>query len=381
MARRKILWLTSWYPNRNDAFDGDFIQRHARAAAIDQDIHVIFVTASDISEMQKEELHRATGLTEQLVYFRQKKGWFASIRKQLTWKKVFQQSIDAYIKTHGRPDAVHVHIPWKAGLMGLWLKRARGIPYLVSEHWGMYDGTAPDDLSRRPPMVQSLLRQIYAEAQAFTAPSRFLLNAIEKAAGKKSGILLPNVVDTSLFFYHPDPYAKFTLVHVSNMAPVKDVAGLLEAFSIFAARHEDVQLIMIGNRDQTYVALAGQLHLLNRKVFFMGEIPYASVAQEMKRVHALVLFSRSETFSCVTAEALCSGLPVLATQAGALPELVNESNGILVPPGNVQALAGAMKELHDTYTRFDRPSIAAAAARQYGYSALSEQFNALYHTF
>ena len=49
MQRKKILWLVSWYPNRNDKFDGDFIQRHARAAAIYHDVHVIFVTDTEMS--------------------------------------------------------------------------------------------------------------------------------------------------------------------------------------------------------------------------------------------------------------------------------------------------------------------------------------------
>ena len=55
MQRKKILWLASWYPNRNDPFDGDFIQRHARAAAIDHDIHVIHVSEAEIENALEEE--------------------------------------------------------------------------------------------------------------------------------------------------------------------------------------------------------------------------------------------------------------------------------------------------------------------------------------
>ena len=69
-ARKKILWLVSWYPNRDDRFDGDFIQRHARAAALVHDIHVIFVKDSPIDSPLEEEWNHATGLTEQLIYFR-----------------------------------------------------------------------------------------------------------------------------------------------------------------------------------------------------------------------------------------------------------------------------------------------------------------------
>ena len=41
--RKNILWLASWYPNKIDGFKGDFIQRHAKAAAIYEDVQVIHV--------------------------------------------------------------------------------------------------------------------------------------------------------------------------------------------------------------------------------------------------------------------------------------------------------------------------------------------------
>src|SRR5688572_22487713 len=123
MQRKKILWLVSWYPNMNDRLDGDFIQRHARAAAIFHDVHVIFVTEAEIDEESKEEINQATGLTEQVVYFRKKTGFFLKLRKYWKWKQLFQKSIEAYIHKKGLPDIVHVHVPWKAGIMALWMKK------------------------------------------------------------------------------------------------------------------------------------------------------------------------------------------------------------------------------------------------------------------
>ena len=81
MQRKKILWLVSWYPNINDRFDGDFIQRHARAAAIFHDVHVLFVKEATINEEVKEEIHQATGLTEQIIYFKKKSGFFQKFMK------------------------------------------------------------------------------------------------------------------------------------------------------------------------------------------------------------------------------------------------------------------------------------------------------------
>ena len=131
MTRKKILWLTSWYPNRNDIFDGDFIQRHARAAAIDHDIHVIYVGIGDIDNPVEEEWNFVTGLTEQLIYFNTPRGVFSKIRKHLVWKKLFEGAIEKYVSKHGIPDLVHIHIPWKAGMMGMWIQNKYGTPFFA----------------------------------------------------------------------------------------------------------------------------------------------------------------------------------------------------------------------------------------------------------
>jgi glycosyltransferase involved in cell wall biosynthesis len=212
--------------------------------------------------------------------------------------------------------------------------------------------------------------------------SKFLDRGIEKFSGRRSDFILPNVVDTSLFFHKPEKYSRFSFIHVSNMVPIKNIPAILEAFGEVVNRKGKgkVQLIMIGNRDQEFVNLAKSMGLLNEDVFFRGEIPYTDVAMEMKRSHALVIFSQSETFSCVTAEALCSGLPVITSDTGALPELVNNHNGILVPVGNTVDLARAMLQMIDNYQNYDLVSIAASASAKYGYSAVSEQFQQLYHS-
>ena len=51
---REILWLPSWYPNKLAPFEGDFIQRHAQAAALYNKIYVIKVVADDRAMITKK---------------------------------------------------------------------------------------------------------------------------------------------------------------------------------------------------------------------------------------------------------------------------------------------------------------------------------------
>jgi glycosyltransferase involved in cell wall biosynthesis len=276
-----------------------------------------------------------------------------------------------------------VQVPWKAGLVALWMKKKYGLPFVLTEHWGIYHPAAPDPFHARPALQQRWMKDIFREAGALFTVSQFLAGSIEKEISRKTDAVLPNVVDTTLFFSKEEKYSRFTFLHVSNMVPVKNVDLLLRAFHEFLQKqpNSDAQLLLVGNRNDEYVKMAEAMGLLNQSVFFRGEVSYGEVAEEMHLSHCFVLPSDSETFSCVTAEALCSGLPVIASEAGALPELVNGSNGVLVPVRNQQALADAMMQVWKDFGKFDRARLAREAAQQYGYSEIAARFRALYGSF
>ncbi|MFL5740751.1 MAG: glycosyltransferase [Flavisolibacter sp.] len=379
MQRKKILWLVSWYPNRNDPFDGDFIQRHAKAACIDHDVHVIFVGSTPLEKEKEEEFRYSTGLTEQLIYFREKKSWIGRITKQWTWGRLFQQAIEKYIQRNGLPHLIHVHVPWKAGLPALWAKRKFRMPFVVTEHWGLYNEAVEDNFWSRPRHEQMLLKKIFGQAAAFISESRFLAEGVKKVSGRNCDALIPNVVDTTLFNPKQEKYSRFSFVHVSNMVPLKNVEGIIDAFQKFYRQgNEDAQLILIGNRNDDHKAVASNLGLLNQAIFFRGEIPYADVAAEMQRCHCFILNSTMENSPCVIGEALCAGLPVIATEVGGVPELVDASNSILIPAGNPEALVTAMSGMRKRYSGFDLAGMAASAAERFGYSAVARQFGELY---
>jgi glycosyltransferase involved in cell wall biosynthesis len=379
MQRKKILWIVSWYPNKNDRLDGDFIQRHARAAAIYQDVHVIFVTDAEIEKPTDEEWNYVTGLTEQIIYFKRKKGFAARLRKQLTWRSTFQQAVKNYIQENGLPDCVHVHIPWKAGLIALWMKKKYGKEFIVTEHWGMYNGVVEGNFYKKSKLFQALVKKIFLEAKIFVSVSAFLGRSVEEISGKKIDIIMPNVVDTSLFFFTEKKYSRFTFIHVSNMVPLKNVKPILDAFQkTLNATKKNVQLILIGNRNNEYVSYAEQLKLLNSSVFFKGEIPYTEVAQEMQRSHCLVLNSIMENSPCVIGEALCCGLPVIATKVGGIPELVSSTNSMIVPANDSDALAIAMIQMTEKYQAYQHKKIADEAGKKFGYSTIAQSFYDLY---
>jgi glycosyltransferase involved in cell wall biosynthesis len=166
------------------------------------------------------------------------------------------------------------------------------------------------------------------------------------------------------------------------MVALKNVDGILNAFhKLIANGVENVRLILIGNRNNLYVKQAEELGLLNKTVFFKGEISYRDVAEEMQQANCLIQNSLIENAPCVISEALCCGLPIITTMVGGIPEMVDVSNSISVPVKDDDALAIAMQKMIDEYPNFNQQQIAKHAASIYSYGSIAEKFDALYLSY
>jgi glycosyltransferase involved in cell wall biosynthesis len=263
--------------------------------------------------------------------------------------------------------------------MALWLKRKYKIPFIVTEHWGIYNDALKEDFSSKSLFHKKIIKQVFKEARLFISVSKFLAEGIQKKVRAQHYKIIRNVVDTTVFNFSNKKYSKFTFIHVSNMVPLKNVSGILNAFkSLITTAHMEVQLIMIGNKNNLYKDQAHEWGLLNKAIFFKGEIPYTEVAKEMQLSHCLILNSQMETASCVIAEALCCGLPVISTDVGAISEIVDNGNGFLIDPDNEQNLAIAMLKMINEYAYFNHKSISEKAHKKFSYSVIATQFDELY---
>jgi glycosyltransferase involved in cell wall biosynthesis len=373
--RKRILWLVSWYPNRYEPFDGDFIQRHAQAAAIHHDIHVLFVTQAPRQKKKEVITAEEGGLTEQIVYLPKAAGGLGKVLNHSRWRATYQKEIDKIISQH-RPHLVHVHVPWKAGLMAVWVKKKYGIPYLVTEHWGIYNDVVDDNIYRRPFWVRSLLKRIFAEAVHFLSVSRYVGDGVSKTLVQKEYSLVPNVVDATLFKPSSTKYERFTFLHVSNGAALKNVSGIIQAFRDFSiVTGANTQLVLVGDHQ---LSVKDKEALSAESIVVRGEVPYASVAREMQQSHVFVLNSYIENSPCVIGEALCCGMPVIATCVGGVPELVTSQNGLLIPSNNTAALAAAMQKMYESWGRWNAGKIAGDAKQKFSKAAVAEVFNRFY---
>ncbi len=383
MSRKKILWLCSWYPDRVQPFNGDFVQRHARAAALYNDVYVVHVAGDAAMKKKQEEVITVSeGLTEVVVYYKNNNSFYGKVINHLRWLRCTKEAVEKYINKNGVTDLVHVHVPFKMGIIARWLKKKYGLPYLATEHWTIYQPQSPVLYTSQNFFIRSIIKRTVQNCDMLVPVSSDLGNLINRQVAQKEFCPVVNAVDTSLFFYDGTDrdYKVFRFIHVSSMNSLKNAEGLLRAFKTFLKHGGRAELDMVGDTTPEIRTYAASLGFPAGVIRFHGEVSNADVAALMRNADCFVLFSNVENSPCVIGESLCCGLPVIATTVGGIPELVTEENGILVAAGDEIALAAAMKRVSENSSMFNRKKIAENAFSRFSYPVIGKKIDEVYQS-
>jgi glycosyltransferase involved in cell wall biosynthesis len=135
------------------------------------------------------------------------------------------------------------------------------------------------------------------------------------------------------------------VANVARLHPVKDQATLVRAFSMVAATHAEVDLLLVGDGPERgrLQALVTEMGLVTR-VNFLGV--RSDVPDILRAADLFALTSVSEAASLTLLEAMAAGLPVVVTDVGGNPEIVRDGQeGLLVPRGDAEKTAAALLRL------------------------------------
>ena len=384
-----ILMLAGWYPSRVDEYNGDFIQRHAASISRYEKVIVLHPVKDNSLQRGYVEVRRSAegNLIEYIVYYAAG-GPLEKARSLLRYLHLGLKMVRQIKKEHGAPALIHVSVVWKAGLLALLLKKRYGWEYLITEHWSGYMEKDPEGLHTQGPLVQWLYKKVYQGAGLIAPVSAEIGRQILRWFPGLPIEVVYNVVDTTLFNYpqtlpwiKPPASGVWRLVHVSTMGYPKNIEGILRVLQRLTAMRDDVEIILVGPYPPAVRQTLADNGLLDRKVSLTGEVSYAEVASLLHGADLLFLFSRFENLPCVLLEALCCGLPVIATRVGGIPEIVDHSNGILVESEREDQLLQAFNDALDHYSRYDRSSIAATAIQKFSYEVIGEQFARIYRRY
>jgi glycosyltransferase involved in cell wall biosynthesis len=248
-----------------------------------------------------------------------------------------------------RYDAVHVFFSLPTGAL-LPLLNLRGIPVIVSLRGSDVPGYDPCNTSmqRVHRMLAPLTRWIWRRADRVVAVCESLGRLTAETAPGLDYSVVPNGVDLKLF--HPREQAapdqgRIRCLAVARLVERKGLGELLRAFAMLQPGRYELEIVGKGPDEQVLRDLAERLGIAE-EVCFTGSLDRAAVAQRYREADLFTLPSSAEAFGNVFAEALASGLPIVGSNVGGIPELVEHGvNGLLVTPGNPRALAQAIRYL------------------------------------
>jgi glycosyltransferase involved in cell wall biosynthesis len=383
---KKVLWLASWFPNRMDPLAGDFIERHAEAASLFNDIYVLHVVKDKGTSLSAKIVIETKLLRERckvsIIYYTtgfRKLRWLHIFASNLSFCKCYFRAIRTYIREYGRPDCIHVHIALKAGFIALLAKWIYKVPYIVSEQWTGLCPEARPGLDDRSWIFRRLWKMVMKNASSWSAVSNYLGNSIQQRFKLSGFTVIPNIVNTEIFYPEAQLPGPFRFIHVSVMNFQKNPEQIFEAIALLKQNTADPFTVLIfGEMSPTLTSLADKLGILDR-IEAKSPRPQPVLAKDMRRSNALILYSRFETFGCVIIEANACGIPVIVSDIPVLHEnVIDGLTGIFVPLNDPARLANRMQWIMRHVKDFDREKITSLTREKYSLGNAGEAFDRLY---
>jgi glycosyltransferase involved in cell wall biosynthesis len=245
------------------------------------------------------------------------------------------------------------------GFAAAWAKKIAGwlgrkVVLIVESH-GDFEGNL---FWQRHVTLQGLYRFLMRHTARFSLSHADVLRAIshstreqlERWTNGKPMFQFPAWTDIEVFLQanlNEEEAVFQTILYVGVLSPGKGVHHLINAFACIANNFSQARLVIIGHEgNKRYAAgLKAQVRQLglDERIQFVGAMSQAELAIWMRRAYMFVLPSKSEGLGRVVIEAMAAHLPVVGTDVGGIPDIVeNGITGSLVPPGDESALAAQL---------------------------------------
>src|ERR1700733_8767271 len=274
----------------------------------------------------------------------------------------------------GRADVLHIFTPGYFSFYlfpapALLLARLLGKPAILNYH----DGRAADHLARWP-LARSLMRL----AGTIVVPSDYLVDVFARFGLPATRI--HNVVETNALAYRYRPRPGPVFLHNRGLAAEYNPACTLRAFAIIQQRYPEARLTIAhdGPLRPALQALAASLGL--RQTQFIGSVSPGDMPALYHSVDIYLASPNADNMPLSLLECFATGLPVVSSNAGGIPQIVEDQiNGLLFAPDDHHAMAACALRL------LEEPDLAARLAdnarsggAKNSWSVIGPQWTALY---
>jgi glycosyltransferase involved in cell wall biosynthesis len=382
--KKHILFISSWYPNRNNPTHGIFNRYFANAAALYNKVSVLHVCSDEAISSEFEFVESIENdIVTLTVYYKKIPSSFpliSEIKKHNRVIRAFELGYGKLIAKTGKPVLIQLNVILPMGVGAHHLARKYDIPYVVNENWSGY---CAEDGNYKGFIKQFFTKKIVKDAKAIMPTSEFLQKAMLSHNLSGNYFVVPNVVDINMFkpgtASTNNPVTK--LIHVSSLNDrEKNVSGLIRAFNKAQKTVPALELNIVGEGidKEKYQDLVKELGLTS-KVLFKGRVLAKDLVNELNSNDALIMFSNYETFSLVIIEAFACGKPVITSNAGAIESYMKPEFGIMVNKKNEDQLTNAIIDFAGNTKKYDRDLIRKFAVDNYSYAKIGEKLNSIYN--
>ena len=281
------------------------------------------------------------------------------------WRQHINEAVSTF-----QPDVIHAHHVWVTP----YIASETGLPYVISCHgtdlMGYKKGPRYHEYAltaaQNAHAIIAISHQVQADAMRTYQMPQDKVPLIGNGFGPNHFKMLPDVTKESVL----DEFGltggnKPLISFAGKFTDFKGIDVLLKAAAIYEKRLLGIQTVLVGHGElwDDMHALQEQLGLEN--VHFLGHQSQDILARIYNAADVSIVPSRVEPFGLVAVEALACGTPVVATNAGGLPDFINEKVGALVPVDDPESLAQAIINEIENNTKQTK----GVYANQYAYES------------
>lgn len=221
-----------------------------------------------------------------------------------------------------------------------WLCRFFDLPYIPILH----GGNLPNRLKGSPKLSKWLFKNAYANV----SPSLYLKTIYEKF-GYHNVVYIPNTISIKNYPFHKKKFDAPRLLWVRSFSEIYNPELAVEVLHELQQRGYDASLCMVGpDADGSLSKVKALATTLNVSVTFTGKLTKDAWIELSKAYNVFINTTNFDNTPVSVIEAMALGIPVVSTNAGGIPYLIdNGVDGLLVTPNDVVLMADAIGTLFD----------------------------------
>lgn len=372
MLTDTVLFLTYWYPHKDNSMAGIFVKKHAQAISLQRNIVVLAINITrdqrlyskkiavfrDEKNVETHQIHIGSRF-HKLLFLILPFHYF-----------ILKRHIKQELLKDKKIGILHANILFPSSVIGYWLSKNFGWKFVITEHWSKISKFFRVSLYARSG------KAAYNKAGAITCVSRFLARIVKEHTTNPNVGVVPNIIDSGDFYYDPQAKKnkKLTFIAVAHWGREKNPFYFLDALSQLSEEKKlpDFKVSIVGEGEKIPLMKSRNYGF---EIDFKSQLNAARICQELNASHIFLHGSDFETFSVIIAEALMCGLPAVVSPIGIAPEVINPTNGFIAQ----NTVADWKEKIMLCYnTEYNHMAISEQLKGKYDMKAVGELFEGIY---